>query len=78
MKLKAYLSKYIKEFENASVVDKEIGRFSKSLTHFFPGIMSLMCVIPYSELAHLMFCWSNLHNHLDDNALLTISLYLTP
>ncbi|XP_054786317.1 uncharacterized protein LOC129292724 isoform X3 [Prosopis cineraria] len=37
VKLKSYLSKYIKEFENAKVVDKEIGRYPKSLTHFFPG-----------------------------------------
>ncbi|KAK4284874.1 hypothetical protein QN277_001650 [Acacia crassicarpa] len=37
VKLKSYLSKYIKEFENAGVVDKEIGRYPKSMTHFFPG-----------------------------------------
>lgn len=31
------LSKYIDGLENASVVDQEIGRFPKALTHFFPG-----------------------------------------
>ncbi|KAJ7967129.1 Phytoene desaturase [Quillaja saponaria] len=37
VKVKSYLSKCIKEFENANVVDKEIGRYPQSLTHFFPG-----------------------------------------
>ncbi|KAF3971250.1 hypothetical protein CMV_005133 [Castanea mollissima] len=36
-KVMSYLSKCIKDFESASVVDKEIGRFPQSLTHFFPG-----------------------------------------
>ncbi|XAR59858.1 Phytoene desaturase (zeta-carotene-forming) [Bertholletia excelsa] len=36
-KVMSYLSRCIKEFENAAVVEKEIGRFPKSLTHFFPG-----------------------------------------
>ncbi|KAI8533198.1 hypothetical protein RHMOL_Rhmol11G0278500 [Rhododendron molle] len=31
------LSKCIKDFEDATVIDKEIARFPKSLTHFFPG-----------------------------------------
>ncbi|GFS34665.1 hypothetical protein Acr_00g0035250 [Actinidia rufa] len=33
----SYLSRCVKDFENATVIDKEIGRFPKSLTHFFPG-----------------------------------------
>lgn len=36
-KAMSYLSKCIKDFENMTVIDKEIGRFPKSLTHFFPG-----------------------------------------
>ncbi|EEF41121.1 uncharacterized protein LOC8283661 isoform X2 [Ricinus communis] len=36
-KTMSYLSKCIKDFENAVVIDKEISRFPKSLTHFFPG-----------------------------------------
>lgn len=32
-----WLSKCVKDFENATVIDKEIERFPKSLTHFFPG-----------------------------------------
>ncbi|XP_022763014.1 uncharacterized protein LOC111308727 isoform X2 [Durio zibethinus] len=36
-KVISYLSKCIKDIENANVVDKEIGRFPKRLTHFFPG-----------------------------------------
>ncbi|KAL5561241.1 hypothetical protein UlMin_030988 [Ulmus minor] len=36
-KVMSYLSKCIKDFENAGVTDMEIKRFPKSLTHFFPG-----------------------------------------
>ncbi|GMH02941.1 hypothetical protein Nepgr_004780 [Nepenthes gracilis] len=36
-KVMSYLSKCIVGFENAKVIDKEIRRFPKSLTHFFPG-----------------------------------------
>ncbi|TYJ03570.1 hypothetical protein E1A91_A12G037500v1 [Gossypium mustelinum] len=36
-KVISYLSKYINDLERACVVDKEIGRFTKRLTHFFPG-----------------------------------------
>ncbi|XP_052879091.1 uncharacterized protein LOC108479378 isoform X2 [Gossypium arboreum] len=36
-KVISYLSKYINDLERACVVDKEIGRFPKRLTHFFPG-----------------------------------------
>ena len=36
-KVLSCLSKCIKDFDNASVIDKEIERFPKSLTHFFPG-----------------------------------------
>lgn len=36
-KVTSYLSRYIKDFENASVIDKDIRRYPKSLTHFFPG-----------------------------------------
>lgn len=36
-KVKSYLSKYVKELGDAQVIDKEIARFPKSLTHFFPG-----------------------------------------
>nr|POF05412.1 15-cis-phytoene desaturase, chloroplastic/chromoplastic [Quercus suber] len=41
-KVMSYLSKCIKDFESASVVDKEIGRFPQSLTHFFPGSYKYM------------------------------------
>lgn len=37
MKVMACLSNCIKDFENVSVVDKDIGRFPKLLTHYFPG-----------------------------------------
>ncbi|KAM1791184.1 hypothetical protein ACFX12_035172 [Malus domestica] len=33
----SYLSKYIKDFKNVTVTNKKIGRFPKSLPHFFPG-----------------------------------------
>lgn len=36
-KVMSFLSKCIKDFENVTVVDKEIGRFPQYLTHFFPG-----------------------------------------
>ncbi|MBA0804492.1 hypothetical protein Gohar_004075, partial [Gossypium harknessii] len=36
-KVISYLSKYINDLESACVVAKEIGRFPKRLTHFFPG-----------------------------------------
>lgn len=36
-KVMVYLSKSIKELQDAQVIDKEITRFPKSLTHFFPG-----------------------------------------
>ncbi|XP_059647437.1 uncharacterized protein LOC132293823 isoform X2 [Cornus florida] len=36
------LSKCIKDFENATVIEKEIGRFPKYLTHFFPGSYKFM------------------------------------
>lgn len=38
-KVMSYLSNCIKDFENAAVVNKEIKRFPKSLTHFFPGTL---------------------------------------
>ncbi|PIN19185.1 Amine oxidase [Handroanthus impetiginosus] len=41
-KVMSWLSKCIKEFESASVVDKEIGRFPKFHTHFFPGSYKYM------------------------------------
>ncbi|KAL3843342.1 hypothetical protein ACJIZ3_000745 [Penstemon smallii] len=37
-----WLSKCIKDFENVTVIDKEIGRFPKFLTHFFPGSYKYM------------------------------------
>lgn len=44
-KVMSCLSRCIKDFENAKVVDKEIERFPKSLTHFFPGefLKALLC-----------------------------------
>ncbi|XP_065868894.1 uncharacterized protein [Euphorbia lathyris] len=36
-KVISYLTKYIMDFEKARVVDQEVARFPKSLTHFFPG-----------------------------------------
>ncbi|XP_024167836.1 uncharacterized protein LOC112174324 isoform X2 [Rosa chinensis] len=41
-KVTSYLSKCIKDFENATVINKEIGRFPKSLAHFFPGSYKYM------------------------------------
>ncbi|KAA3462813.1 Phytoene desaturase 3 [Gossypium australe] len=41
-KVISYLSKYINDLESACVVDKEIGRFPKRLTHFFPGSYKYM------------------------------------
>ncbi|KAG7010838.1 Phytoene dehydrogenase, chloroplastic/chromoplastic [Cucurbita argyrosperma subsp. argyrosperma] len=37
-KVKSYLSTCVKDFENAIVVKKEIGKFPATLTHFFPGM----------------------------------------
>ncbi|KAK3006544.1 hypothetical protein RJ639_017699 [Escallonia herrerae] len=37
VKVMSCLSKCIKDFESALVISKEIGRFPRSLTHFFPG-----------------------------------------
>ena len=42
-KVMSYLSKCIKDLESANVVDKEIGRFPKRLTHFFPGELLKAC-----------------------------------
>ncbi|XP_050231643.1 uncharacterized protein LOC126680549 [Mercurialis annua] len=36
-KAMSYLSNCINDFANATVINKEISRFPKSLTHFFPG-----------------------------------------
>ncbi|KAF5449016.1 hypothetical protein F2P56_029505 [Juglans regia] len=41
-KVMSYLSKCIKEFEDAVVTDKVIGRFPQSLTHFYPGSYKYM------------------------------------
>ncbi|KAA8535968.1 hypothetical protein F0562_028446 [Nyssa sinensis] len=41
-KVMSRLSKCIEDFKNATVIDKEIGRFPKSLTHFFPGSYKYM------------------------------------
>ncbi|KAL6209206.1 hypothetical protein ACLB2K_020149 [Fragaria x ananassa] len=41
-KVTSYLSNCIKDFENATVINKEIGRFPKSSTHFFPGSYKYM------------------------------------
>lgn len=41
-KVTSYLSKCIKDFKNATVINKEIGRFPKSSTHFFPGSYKYM------------------------------------
>ncbi|KDP33294.1 hypothetical protein JCGZ_13081 [Jatropha curcas] len=41
-KVMSYLSKCIKDFENANVTDTEIARFPKSLAHFFPGSYKYM------------------------------------
>ena len=37
-KVMSQLSRCIKDLENVAVVENEIKRFPKSLTHFFPGI----------------------------------------
>lgn len=36
-KTMSYLADVVKDFGNSTVVDREISRNSKSLTHFFPG-----------------------------------------
>ncbi|KAK0583121.1 hypothetical protein LWI29_033557 [Acer saccharum] len=41
-KVMSCLSKCIKEFDTASVTDKQIRRFPKSLTHYFPGSYKYM------------------------------------
>ncbi|KAF8405455.1 hypothetical protein HHK36_010361 [Tetracentron sinense] len=41
-KVMSCLSKCIKDLEVATVVEKEVGRFPKSLTHFFPGSYKYM------------------------------------
>ncbi|EOX97594.1 Phytoene desaturase 3 [Theobroma cacao] len=41
-KVMSYLSKCIKDLEGATVVDEEIQRFPKRLTHFFPGLYKYM------------------------------------
>lgn len=37
-KVMSYLSNCIKDFENVAVIDKDIRRFPKSMTHHFPGL----------------------------------------
>ncbi|KAJ4829555.1 hypothetical protein Tsubulata_017165 [Turnera subulata] len=41
-KVMSYLSKFIKDFETANVIDKEIVKFPKSITQFFPGSYKYM------------------------------------
>ncbi|TXG64880.1 hypothetical protein EZV62_011874 [Acer yangbiense] len=41
-KVMSCLSKCIKEFDTATVTDKQIRRFPKSLTHYFPGSYKYM------------------------------------
>ncbi|KAI3441192.1 Amino_oxidase domain-containing protein [Psidium guajava] len=41
-KTMSYLADVVKEFGNSAVVDREISRFPKSLTHFFPGSYGYM------------------------------------
>ncbi|XP_021853364.1 uncharacterized protein [Spinacia oleracea] len=36
-KAMSYLSKHVKQLEDARIIDKEITRYPNSLTHFFPG-----------------------------------------
>lgn len=47
-KTMSYLADIVKEFGNSTVVDREISRFPKSLTHFFPGssLIALCCWFP--------------------------------
>ncbi|GAV77241.1 NAD_binding_8 domain-containing protein [Cephalotus follicularis] len=42
VKVVAYLSKYIKDLDSATVMDTKIGRFPNSFTHFFPGSYKYM------------------------------------
>ncbi|KAM7470946.1 hypothetical protein LguiA_009129 [Lonicera macranthoides] len=41
-KVMSFLSKCITDFENTTVIEQEIGRFPKSLTHFYPGSYKCM------------------------------------
>ncbi|KAL7118506.1 hypothetical protein ACP275_02G005900 [Erythranthe tilingii] len=41
-KVMSWLSMCIKDFENATVIDQEIGRYPKFHTHFFPGSYKYM------------------------------------
>ncbi|KAG9442876.1 hypothetical protein H6P81_018730 [Aristolochia fimbriata] len=41
-KAKSYLSKCVKEFEDASVMQQEVFKYPKSVTHFFPGSYKYM------------------------------------
>lgn len=45
-KVTPYLSKCIKDFDSATLTDKEIRRSSKSLTHFFPGSLIILMRLP--------------------------------
>lgn len=56
-KTMSWLSKCIRDFENAAVIDKEIERFPKSLTHFFPGNFLLVTNSPKC-LMTIMFSFS--------------------
>lgn len=51
-KVISHLSNIIKDFEKARVVKKEIARFPKSLTHFFPGIFNVIIAL----LQHACLC----------------------
>lgn len=46
-KVMSWLSKCIKDFENATVIDQEIGRFPKFHSHFFPGKLSAAKQAPH-------------------------------
>lgn len=48
-KAMSYLSRCIKDLENVEVTQKEIQKFPKSLTHFFPG--NYLFLRPFLEVS---------------------------
>ncbi|KAK6916752.1 Amine oxidase [Dillenia turbinata] len=55
-KVMTYLSKCIKDFENVAVTNKVVGRYPKSLSHFFPGFCHLKWSLALKFTSPFHFC----------------------
>ncbi|GAB4838574.1 hypothetical protein Ancab_028119 [Ancistrocladus abbreviatus] len=85
-KITSYLTKCIEGFENAKVSDKEIRRFPKSLTHFFPGSYKYM-MRASTSFPNLFMAgdwiinrhgsWSQVEKHPQSSPINTLNPYMT-